>query len=171
MEHCKDGEKDIVVSLRCSFWPSVATEWRNRTRLHDWPEIDVINKIIDFEFHLVPIGYPRSPRSMMEWRISFSIAKRFLVWSFNHTQVQMYALLKLILKEIIKVNCSSETYVLCSYFIKTFLFWKFEETEKSFWSIENFRNGLKYLMDEFKNVLQGGILRTLLYSFFQSFGS
>ena len=112
MEHCKDGEEDIVVSLHCSFWPSVATEWRSRTRLHDWPEIDVINKIVKFGFHMVPVGYPRSSRSMMEFRISFSIAERFLVWSFNHTQVQMYALLKLILKKFIKVNCSSENYVL-----------------------------------------------------------
>ena len=95
----------------------------------------------------------------MEWRISFSIAERHLAWSFNHTQVQMYAVLKLILKEFIKPNCSATNYVLCSYFIKTFLFWKFEETEKSFWQIENFRDCLRYLLGEFHKVLQCGILR------------
>ena len=50
-------------------------------------------------------------------------------------------------------------YVLCSYFIKTFLFWKFEETEKGFWQIENFRDCLRYLLGEFHKVLQCGILR------------
>ena len=95
----------------------------------------------------------------MEWRISFSIAEKHLVWSFSHTQIQMYAILKLVLKEFIKVNCSAINNVLCSYFIKTFLFWKFEETEKCFWRIENFRNCLRYLLDEFRKVLQCGILR------------
>ena len=160
LEHCNGGvERDIVFSIHCSFWPSLASEWRTRDRLHDWPENDVTKKIVDFGFHLVPIGYPHSPRSMMEWRISFSVAERLLVWSFNHIQVQLYALLKLILKEFIKANCSSVNFVLCSYFIKTFLFWKFEETEKSFWRLENFINCLKYLMVEFKKVLQCGILK------------
>ena len=157
MAHSNDV--DIVLSIHCDFWPRKAYEWVHRTRLQHWPEIDLINTITDFGFHLVPVGYPRSPRSMMEWRISFSIAERHLVWSFNHTQIQMYAVLKLILKEFIKANCSATNNVLCSYFIKTFLFWKFEETEKCFWRIENFRNCLRYLLCEFRKVLQCGILR------------
>ena len=157
LEHSSNTDK--VISIHCDFWPRIASEWVHRTRLHHWPDINVMNKIVDFGFHLVPIGYPRSPRSMMEWRISFSVAERLLVWSFNHTQIQMYAILKLILKEFIKEKCSAVNNVLCSYFIKTFLFWKYEETEKCFWRIENFRNCLRYLLEEFRNVLQCGILR------------
>ena len=158
-ESISDVDNDYVYCIHCSFWPSVASEWVHRTRFHNWPDIDVINKIVEFGFHLVPVGYPRSPMSMMEWRISFSIAERYLVWSFNHTQIQMYAVLKLILKEFIKDNCSAINNVLCSYFIKTFLFWKFEETEECFWRIENFRDCLRYLLNEFRKVLQCGILR------------
>ena len=163
LEHPKstpDGtETDLVESIHCSFWPSVASEWAHRTRSHNWPDEEAINKIVDFGFHLVPIGYPHSPRRDMEWRVSFSIAERLLVWSFNHIQMQMYAIIKLILKEFIKVKCRTVNYVLCSYFIKTFLFWKFEETEKNFWRIENFRDCLIYLLDEFYKVIQDGILR------------
>ena len=79
----------------------------------------------------------------------FFYRRKYLVWSFNHVQMQMYAILKLILKEFIKVNCSAENNVLCSYFIKTFLFWKFEGTDKHFWRTENFRTCLKYLLTEF----------------------
>ena len=150
---------DVVNSIHCSFWPRVAAEWVGRTRLHNWPKTDVLNKIIDFGFHLVPVGYTHSPKSMMEWRISFSIAERLLVWSFNHIQIQMYAILKIILKEFIKPNCRNENYVLCSYFIKTFLFWKFEETSPHFWKIEKMRDNLLYLLLEFRTILQIGILK------------
>ena len=165
-ENSGDIEFDIVDSIHCPFWPSGASEWICRTRSNGWPSKDIMNKIVDFGFHLVPIGYPRSHMKTMEWRISFSIAEKYLVWSFNHIQIQMYAILKLILKEFIKPNCTPENFVLCSYFVKTFLFWKFEETDKSFWRIENFRECLTYLLSEFHKVLQHGILK---HYFFPSF--
>ena len=160
---------DHVTCIHCSFWPSVASEWVDRTRASGWPSEDAINKIVDFGFHLVPIGYPHSPMKMMEWRISFSVAERLLVWSFSHTQLQMYAILKLILKEFIKPKCSTENYVLCSYFIKTFLFWKFEETERSFWKIEKFRDCLKFLMNEFCMILRDGTLKHYFIPIFNLF--
>ena len=71
VEHPKKGphgiETDIVYCIYCSFWPRAAVEWVRRTRLHNWPEISIINKIVDFGFHLVPVGHPHSPRKMMEW--------------------------------------------------------------------------------------------------------
>ena len=158
IEH-SDSDYDLVNSIHCPFWPNVASEWVRRTRFHDWPTIDTINEIKDFGFHLVPIGYQPSPMSMMEWRTSFSIAEKILVWSFNHIQIQFYAILKLVQKEFIKTNCNAENYVICSYFMKTFLFWKFEETDKCFWKIENFRECLKYLLIEFHKILQKGILK------------
>ena len=158
LEHTAE-DLDMVSSIHCSFWPSSASEWVRRTRSNGWPCIYLIKKIVDFGFHLVPIGYPCSSTNLIEWRISFSIAERYLVWSFNHTQMQMYAILKLIQKEFIKVNCSTENYVLCSYFIKTFLFWKFEETDYHFWRPENFRDCLIYLLTEFCTTIKLGTLK------------
>ena len=95
-----------------------------------------------------------------QWRISFSVAERTLAWSFNHAQMQCYAVMKLILKEFIKVQSSENTKdVLCSYFIITFLFWQYEETDPSFWQIKNLRGCIMYLLREFCKSLQGGVLR------------
>ena len=87
------------------------------------------------------------------------MAERTLVWSFNHIQMQFYAILKLILKEFIKERCSLQNQVLCSYFIKTFLFWKFETTDFYFWRANNFRECLKFLLREFFQCIHDGEIR------------
>ena len=150
---------DNVNCIHCPFWPDAASEWVTRPRRSRWPASADIKTIIDFGFHLVPIAHPLSDLNNMEWRISFSVAERTLVWSFNHVQMQCYAVMKLLLKEFIKINCKSENYILCSYFIKTFLFWKFEERDISLWQRRNFRECLQYLLREFVNCLREGVLR------------
>ena len=83
-----------------------------------------------------------------------------LVWSFNHTQLQCYALLKLILKEFVKTNCAvKHKNVLCSYFIKTFLFWQFETTDPFFWQASNLVGCLMYLLHQFYICIETGVLR------------
>ena len=67
--------------------------------------------------------------------------------------------MKLILKEYIKVRCNPQNYVLCSYFIKTFLFWKYETTGLDFWREDNLRECIKYLLVEFFKCLREGVLR------------
>ena len=150
---------DYVPSIHCQFWPDIASEWVKRTRQYGWPTTGDIKSIVDFGCHVVAIGYPHSEMKLMEWRLSFSIAERTLVWSFNHVQMQCYAVMKIILKEYIKENCSKEHQILCSYFIKTFLFWKFETTELKFWQKENFGECIRYLIFEFYQCLLKGELR------------
>ena len=86
----KDGD-DYVPSVHCNFWPTPAKEWTERPRQHRWPLSWDIERIVLFGFHLVPVGHPSSPAKPIQWRISFSIAERILVWSFNHAQLQCYA--------------------------------------------------------------------------------
>ena len=157
---------DSVPSIHCPFWPRGAEEWLHRPRRYGWPTLNDITQITDFGCHLVAVGYPLSACKEMEWRISFSIAERILVWSFNHVQVQCYAVMKIILKEFIKVRCSPPNYVLCSYFIKTFLFWKFEVTESTFWRADNFRACISFLLVEFTKCIRD---RELPHYFFPSF--
>ena len=152
-------ETNVYNAIHCPFWPSVASEWIYRTRPNGWPQTDVIDKIVEFGFHLVPSGYSRSPMKNIEWKIYFSIAEKHLIRSFNQVQIQMYALLKIILKEYITKNCCAENNVLSSYILKTFLFWKFEETEKDFWKIENFRGCFQYLLTDLRKQLHDGILK------------
>ena len=165
MDRSESGT-DLVPSIHCPFWPRGAEEWLHRPRRCSWPTPSDITQITDFGCHLVAIGYPLSSFKEMEWRISFSFAERILVWSFNHVQIQCYAVMKIILKEFIKVRCSPSNYVLCSYFIKTFLFWKFEVTQATFWRVENFRACISFLVEEFTKCIRD---RELPHYFFPSF--
>ena len=158
-QNLSDSGTDNVISIRCSFWPQQALEWTQRQRHFGWPTTCVMSSIIDFGCHLVPVGYPLSEKKHMEWRISFSVAERTLVWSFNHVQIQCYAVLKMILKEFIKVKCSECNQVLCSYFIKTFLFWKYETTDLTFWRKNNMRECIMYLVADFAQCIREGVLR------------
>ena len=159
---CRDQtEEDIdqVCSIHCQFWPNDAKEWIRRPRHYGWPTFLDISTIVDFGCHLVPVGHPNSEFKTLEWRISFSVAERTLVWSFNHVQLQCYAVMKIILKEFIKKKCSTDNQILCSYFIKTFLFWKYEETDLNFWRKRTFRECIKYLLNEFCQCIHNGVLR------------
>ena len=154
-----ESGSDLVLSVHCAFWPNEALEWAQRTRYYEWPSSQKISSIIDFGFHLVPVGSSQSETNFLEWRISFSVAERTLVWSFNHIQMQCYAVMKIVLKEFIKVRCSPQNQVLCSYFIKTFIFWKYETTELNFWRADNLRECIKRLLVEFSQCLRQGVLR------------
>lgn len=70
--------------------------------------------------HFVPIGSKILPNEL-EWRMSFSFAEQKLVYSMNHTQFLCYGLLKIFLQEV--VNRDIEEPFLCTYFVKTTLFW------------------------------------------------
>ena len=150
---------DSVFSIHCPFWPNESFEWVQRLRHFAWPTSQDISTIINFGFHLVPVGHPHSDTKHMEWRISFSIAERTLVWSFNHVQMQCYAVMKIILKEFIKERCSPQNQVLCSYFIKTFLFWEYETIELNFWCEDNLRECIRFLLAKFSKCIRKGLLR------------
>ena len=99
---------DAVCSIHCPFWPNESSEWVHRLRNFSWPTSHDISTITSFGCHLVAVGHPLSDTKLMEWRISFSIAERTLVWSFNHVQIQCYAVMKIILKEFIKLRCNTQ---------------------------------------------------------------
>ena len=150
---------DTVFSIHCPFWPNESSEWVHRPRHFSWPTSQDISTITTFGCHLVAVGHPHSDTKLMEWRISFSMAERTLVWSFNHVQIQCYAVMKIILKQFIKLRCNTQNQVLCSYFIKTFLFWKYETTELNFWRENNLRECIMYLLAEFSKCIREGVLR------------
>ena len=154
-----ESGRDFVTSIHCAFWPNGASEWLERPRHFGWPTAHDISAIVNFGFHFVPVGHPNSNTKSIEWRFSFSLAEKTLVWSFNHIQMQCYAVMKIILKEFIKKNCSEQNQVLCSYFIKTFLFWKYETTDATFWQNDNFRDCIMYLLNEFRQCLHDGVIR------------
>ena len=106
-------------------------------RLHraGWPSTFTLQRIVSEGCHFVPIGAKESPTELMEWRISFSATEKVLIHSMNHVQFLCYGLLKIFLKEAIEVNTEIKG-LLCSYFLKTALFWEIS-TGQMQWNASN----------------------------------
>ena len=128
---CGD-DVDIVPYLKCESWPVIAREWICRKRCFGWPSQEMINEIVKQGCYIVPVGSKVDNGSENEWRLSFSLAEKYLIFTFNHTQLMIYGMLKIILKEIISQQ-EEVSELLCSYFLKTTLFWVIEETQRSIW--------------------------------------
>ncbi|XP_063407224.1 uncharacterized protein LOC134690970 isoform X2 [Mytilus trossulus] len=122
-----DQERDFAFCFRCTYLPYNAASWPMRYR-RQWPSNFVIDKIEQYGCLIVPIGPKNKSDSNILWRLSFSMAEKQLVHSFNFTQLLCYGLLKLTLKRIINTNDDLKD-LLCSYFLKTALFWVSEEID------------------------------------------
>ncbi|XP_052078052.1 uncharacterized protein LOC127715990, partial [Mytilus californianus] len=116
-------------------WVSQASQWITRSS-HTWPSYNVKQSILKHSVLFVPVGVKESPKEVIEWRISFSVGEKFLINTFTHTQLICYALLKILLKDVIVTYTKCED-LLCSYFLKTIIFWISEELLQSIWEPEN----------------------------------
>lgn len=95
---------DLVISLSCREWPNVARMWIQRNISSNLPStnlhIDAIQEVV----LLVPVGSKASSNdkeNCFEWRLSFSLAEKLLIYSLNDCQLLCYALFKILLKEIL----------------------------------------------------------------------
>uniref|UniRef100_A0A8W8MAL8 Mab-21-like HhH/H2TH-like domain-containing protein n=1 Tax=Magallana gigas TaxID=29159 RepID=A0A8W8MAL8_MAGGI len=115
-------EIDCAFCFHCSHWSRLTCSWRKRCILHNWPPKHVFDDILRNGCHFVPVGHKiATDENELDWRLSFSQAEQKLVYSMNHTQFLCYGLLKIFLKEVI--NLKIEEPFLCSYFVKTTVFW------------------------------------------------
>ena len=121
-------ELDLAFCLQCEKWPSNAKDCIRRLHQCGWPSHDTILSIVSDGVLFVPIGAKQSIFENTEWRMSFSLAEKKLIHSMNHTQFLCYGLLKIFLKEAIDVNKDVKG-LMCSYFLKTSLFWEITTTE------------------------------------------
>ncbi|VDI57443.1 Hypothetical predicted protein [Mytilus galloprovincialis] len=112
-----DQTIDRAFCIRSKYLPHNAMPWSSRHG-RQWPPSFVIDRIVKYGCLLVPVGPKISSDDDSLWRISFSVAERLLVHSFNFTQLLCYGLLKLTLKRIINTNDKVND-LLCSYFLKT----------------------------------------------------
>lgn len=124
---------DYVFTLACPAWPARVRQ-RFKERNQKWPREDLLSQLERSGCHFVPIGFPRSPNKNAEWRLSFSAAEKVLVKSLNLTQYHCFNFLKLMGRG--RLQCNSEPKVLCTYYLKTALFWTIEEEPEEIW-VEN----------------------------------
>lgn len=129
---------DRVYCLQCNTWPFAAKDWLLRNKSIEWPPQEVMENITEQGVLLVPVGSKSSSNEVndLEWRMSFSLSEKVLIHSFNYVQLMCYALLKIYLKEIVNSK-KTLSKLLCSYYMKTLLFWILEETDGSKWTPEN----------------------------------
>ncbi|XP_052699194.1 uncharacterized protein LOC128176720 [Crassostrea angulata] len=132
-------EYDHAHCFVSDFWPPSATSWIDRC--YSWPPPHVVNDIVRNGCHVVAIGHKLGNHEEIEWRISFSQAEYKLVYSMNHTQFLTYGLVKLFLKEIINNGPRTEDKLLCSYHMKTAVFWAIQQNTLPHWCPQNFLVG------------------------------
>ncbi|XP_052690426.1 uncharacterized protein LOC128168269 [Crassostrea angulata] len=132
-------EYDIAWSFVSDCWPPSASSWIDRC--HSWPGPEVVDDIIRNGFHFVAIGHPLGPHTNEEWRISFSQAEYKVVNSMNHCQFLTYGLLKLFLKEVINQQSEDTNKLLCSYHMKTTVFWAIQQNTLPHWCPQNLLAG------------------------------
>jgi hypothetical protein len=117
-------------------WPRQAEQWIYRHRPGQWPPEILIDNIVNYGCIIVPIGPKEIENSELLWRISFSMAEKQLSHSMTYTQILCYALLKLSLKNVIDRNDKVKG-LLCSYFMKTAVFWLSEEISINIFQLQN----------------------------------
>lgn len=116
---------DSVLCLGSDSWPPSASSFKSRS--HHWPMSHIRYQIVRNGCHLVPIGSIRSHLSEDEWRISFSKAEKTLVCNMSHCQFLLYGLMKVFLKEVINKCLEEKDELLCSYHMKTAVFWALQQ--------------------------------------------
>ncbi|XP_078337461.1 uncharacterized protein LOC111138503 isoform X2 [Crassostrea virginica] len=131
-------EYDDAHCFVSDFWPPSASSWTDRC--HSWPPSHVVNDIIRSGCHFVAIGHKLGKHADNEWRISFSLAEQKLVYAMNHTQFLTYGLLKYFVKEFNNL-LSEEEKLLCSYHMKTAIFWAIQQNTIAHWCPQNLLAG------------------------------
>lgn len=149
LERTEDGDHDRSFCLQYKDWPVFANEWIERKRSYEWPSKELIRKIKTLGCHLMAIGSKKINTNFhsvdsvdsiwigdpLQWRISFSLAEKHLVYSFNNTQFLTYGIFKLLNQEVFSQDSIVKNCI-CSYFLKTVLFWTIEETPSDCWKPE-----------------------------------
>ncbi|XP_061190083.1 uncharacterized protein LOC133197922 [Saccostrea echinata] len=122
---------DFAHCLASDIWPPSASSWIDRS--NSWPQYHIVHDIVKSGCHFVAVGHKLGRHEHNEWRISFSLAEQKLVYAMNHCQFLTYGLLKLFLNRIINNGLGDDDKLLCSYHIKTAVFWVIQQNMIPYW--------------------------------------
>ena len=147
------NNEDFVCAVPCNEWPEIAMEFATRVRKSNKPGQDIIKAIMSQGCLYVGVGHPKSADRGKEWRLSFSLAEKKLVRSWNDVKTKCYVAVKALCKE----NLETEPKVICSYFIKTAIFWLSERMSDSFWDKGRILECIAAVMRELLSYASSGI--------------
>ncbi|XP_045201862.2 uncharacterized protein LOC123555263 isoform X2 [Mercenaria mercenaria] len=97
----EDITVDYVNAFLCGSWPSEADAWKVRYYAKQSHNVHLIRHSVQTGCFLVPTGHSSSQNERLEWRISTSMAERYIMFNMNITQIKCYVLLKMIMKTFI----------------------------------------------------------------------
>lgn len=121
-------EKDNVHAITCKQWPTFMHVWAQRVTANHCLKKSIIKKILNGPCLLVAKAHKNSVDPDIEWRLSYSWAELYISSCLTLEQRRIYKFLKTIFN-ISKMPGSD----LCSYHLKTTLFWMKEYLPTESW--------------------------------------
>ena len=143
---------DIVLAISCDGWPSCAREWITRDRI--WPQTDLIQKIINDGFHIVPKSSTEG-----DFRLSFSYAETMLIASLTKLQHKVLRSFKAVVKFHQSSWSPNIKDIITTYHLKTIAFWYFERRMQNSFTEETVGTHLVLLLQELAEALRSRELR------------
>ena len=137
---------DIVLALSCDGWPLSAKEWITRERT--WPDEELVNKIAQGGFHIVPKSSPEG-----DFRLSFSFAETTLIKHWSPLQHKVMRSFKAVVKCHQSIWSSNIKEIISTYHLKTIAFWHFEKTAQDSFTEETVVTHLVLLLQELAEAL------------------
>ena len=148
----EESMHDAVPCFHCQQWPIQASGWKMRSP-RNWPPKTDVDRIVSAGCEVVPVGFIGSQSRHLEWRLSFALAERQLLCTFNNTQHKCYSLLKMLLKDVVMDTVPN---VLSSFQMKNALFWTLEKTDIAIWCEERITEAFMECVKTMHYFLQNG---------------
>ncbi|WAR08730.1 hypothetical protein MAR_018688, partial [Mya arenaria] len=103
----------------------------------------------EYPCNLVPVGHPESENAMLEWRISYNLTEREIMFGFNITHIQTYVVLKMLQRMYFKRILGNS---LTSFHCKTALFHAVASTETGGHAINVKLYDIREMRDRYKHM-------------------
>lgn len=130
---------EIIPAIACP-WPKEAFEWMLRQRevkehrltrqRYQWPTPAMVNKVVSFGCHVIPVGYtPKNglnAQADLEWKIVFPEAERYLESCLTSTQIKVYMITRALLKTFFEPYVDAKYNTFTGEHLRTHLFWQCE---------------------------------------------
>ena len=142
---------DLVMCLKCMVWPKCAKCFGDRSRLSRNPSRHDIEYMMSLGCHVVAVAHPQSLNPDLEYRMSFSFVEKHLIRRWSTKQLKCYFLLKELVKNYFGSSEDNFEKGLCSYYMKTLMFWAIEEYDEQFWEQNLTFFCIKRLLDKLKD--------------------
>ncbi|XP_052808277.1 uncharacterized protein LOC128237101 [Mya arenaria] len=94
----------------------------------------------EYPCNFVPVGHHESENAILEWRISYNLTEREIMFGFNITHIQTYVVLKMLQRHYFKRHEVIMENSFTSFHCKTALFHAVASTEAGFWVKRNLIN-------------------------------